>query len=703
MPRRKKITLKYRKENSILSDVLPYEVPVTFTNRHFYDFIVSNGVEYKNERIYWCQDDKALDQIIRLLFGIRPSVKPEKEIKADGSILKYYEMEKPSIPFSYKIAHKQKEYRELAVPHPRNQIELTELYHCCKELILYYCSISPFSIRQPKKISKYTYHKDRVHYERLSDDKDGIEEHDKEYENLRSFFVYQDYSNIYKFYESYRYHRCEKKYNRLLILDISKCFESIYTHSLGWALIGKEGVKEKLTSGRNGRKAIDKTFAGRFDKLMQRINYGETNGIIIGPEFSRIFAELILQSVDKAVLQDLRAKHKLLHKRDYEMFRYVDDYFIFFDDPSVKENILEVLQIALKEYKLHLNFSKARDYEKPIITEISMAKNRIASFLGEKLVYKLENVEENRDPKAKEKSPKRGKIYINPTSLITQFKTIIREYNVEYKDVLNYSFAIIERRCDRILKDYSKASEDYRSEKNLVQAIVAILEFTFFLYSVSPRVNTTIKLCRILRIFISFMKAQGSNKDFRDLIFKYIYDDVCFILKKNRSSEHIQVETLYLLTALSELGRNYWLEQDVLANYFNIGRDRNKNFSKTHELNYFSITVMLFYMKEKKRYDELRTFVEKVVINKFQDRNETLRKDAELIMLLLDTISCPYVSFGTKKRLLKICGVTEPALQLDVLNRKHRRHSKKKQLWFTTWEDFNFGRALDAKQSREVY
>lgn len=700
MPRRKKITLKYRKENSILSDVLPYEVPVTFTNRHFYDFIVSNGIEYKNERIYWCPDDKALDQIIRLLFGIGPSVKPEKEIKADGSILKYYEMEKPSIPFSYKIAHKQKEYRELAVPHPRNQIELTELYHCCKELILYYCSISPFSIRQPKKISKYTYHKDRVHYEGLSDDKEGVEEHDKEYENLRSFFVYRDYSNIYKFYESYRYHRCEKKYNRLLILDISKCFESIYTHSLGWALLGKNSVKEKLTGN---RKAIDKTFAGRFDKLMQRINYGETNGIIIGPEFSRIFAELILQSVDKAVLRDLRSKHRLLHKKDYEMFRYVDDYFIFFDDPSVKENILEVLQIALKEYKLYLNFSKAKDYEKPIITEISMAKNRIASFLGEKLVYKLENVEENENPKAKEKSPKRGDIYINSTALITQFKTVIKECNVEYKDVLNYSFGIVERRCDRILKNYGKASEDYRSEKKLVQAIVAILEFTFFLYSVSPRVNTTIKLCRILRIFISFMKAPGSNKDFRDLIFKYIYDDVCFILKKNRSSEHIQVETLYLLTVLSELGRDYWLEQGVLADYFNINRDESREFSKTHELNYFSITVMLFYMKEKKRYDELRTFVEKVIISKFQDRNETLRKDAELIILLLDTISCPYVSFGTKKHLLEIYGVTKPTPQLDIINRRHRRHSNKKQLWFTTWEDFNFGKALDAKQSREVY
>ena len=432
MPRRKKIALKYRKENCLLSDVLPYELPITFTNRHFYDFIVSNGIEYKDGLICWRADDNTLDLIIRLLFGIDPATQLQKE-HAQGNIIKSYKMEDVSIPFSYRIIHKQKEYRELTVPHPRNQIQLAELYHCCKELILYYCSLSPFSIRQPKKISKYIYHKDRVHYEKLSDDETTIEEDNKEYENLRSFFVYGDYSNIYKFYESYRYHRCEKKYNKLSILDISKCFDSIYTHSLDWALLGKDSVKERLTKKRGG-KAIDETFAGRFDKLMQRINYNETNGIIIGPEFSRIFAELILQSVDKAVLEDLRSKHNLLHKKDYEVFRYVDDYFIFFDDASTEKTILEVLQIALKEYKLYLNSSKAKTYEKPIITEISMAKNRIAGFLGENLIYKLENVEEE-TPETTGEQFKRGRIYINSGKLITRFKTIIKECNVEYKDI----------------------------------------------------------------------------------------------------------------------------------------------------------------------------------------------------------------------------------------------------------------------------
>ena len=98
---------------------------------------------------------------------------------------------------------------------------------------------------------------------------------------------------------------------------------NVYTHTVAWALLNKEIVKDNLD------KKLDATFAGRFDKLMQNMNYGETNGILIGAEISRIFAELILQKIDKNVQDKLRKK-EYLHKTHYEIFRYVDDYFIFF-------------------------------------------------------------------------------------------------------------------------------------------------------------------------------------------------------------------------------------------------------------------------------------------------------------------------------------------------------------------------------------
>ena len=48
---------------------------------------------------------------------------------------------------------------------------------------------------------------------------------------------------------------------------------------------------------------------------MQEMNYNETNGIVIGPEFSRIFAEVILQQIDTSVEREL-LKLGYIHKVD---------------------------------------------------------------------------------------------------------------------------------------------------------------------------------------------------------------------------------------------------------------------------------------------------------------------------------------------------------------------------------------------------
>lgn len=500
---RKKIKLRYKKERVVLSDVLPYEVPLTFSNRHFYHFLVSNKIEFSNGKINYQNSGKALETLVSLIFGHEPNPEPNKE----KSFI--------SIPFGYKISHKENEYRELTICHPRNQLQVIDFYEKFKELIIYYCDISPFSIRKPHRIAKFTFHKDKAHYDNLSGENSKVEEHDKEYENLRSFFVYKEYSNVYKFYESYKFHNCEKKYNNLLKLDISKCFDSIYTHSLSWALLNKESVKENIGASK-------KTFPGLFDDLMQKLNYNETNGIIIGPEFSRIFAELILQSIDWALALTLKEKHNLKHTVHYEIFRYVDDYFIFYNDEKTKNNILENLQHHLQDYKLYLNVKKQVIYEKPIITEITIAKQRIKELLNEKIAFEL--VEIKSEVEGEDKRFK-GSIRINSNSLITQFKTVIKECNVEYRDMLNYALSIVEGNSEKILKKYEKSD---KNEEQLIKSIREILEFVFFIYSVSPRVNTTIKLCRILAVLYILLNKRKLKMTLKTLFIK-IYSTI-FVL-----------------------------------------------------------------------------------------------------------------------------------------------------------------------------
>ncbi len=687
MTRCNKKRINIKKERVVLSDVLPFELPVTFSNRHFYRFLIANHVRVEGKVISWEKDSPGLEVLIRLLFGFDVTkAVANRKIEID-----YRSDEYKTIPFRYKISHKENDFRELVVVHPKNQLALIEFYDKFKEIILYYCSLSPFSIRRPFKVAKYSYHNDRMHIKNLAHDHEhkSAEEYDKEYENLKTFFVYKELSNVYKFYESYKYHRCEKKYHRLFKFDISKCFDSIYSHSLVWALLNKEIVKDNVEFSK-------KTFGGQFDRVMQNLNYGETNGIIIGPEFSRVFAELILQRIDLDVMhylkeaKDGRGK-KLEYKTDYEIFRYVDDFFVFYNDDETKERILSAYRYFLMEYKLYVNDSKSILFEKPIITGITIAKQKIADLLNENLKFDvIENhPKDSKDEDAEEE--KKYSFYASSNKLITRFKTIIKETGVAYKDILNYALACIERKVLKLIRVYSKIEKKGDQERSVVKAVLELLDFTFFLYSVSPRVNTTIKLCLILSKLTKFTKIKGNfNSDNRHLIFKKIYDEISLVLWKNKNSEFTQVETLYLLIAMKELGKGYRIDEVVLCKYFDVDLGQKKF---NYELNYFSISVLLFYIESRARYSTLKEMLKEHIKAKFEKSNRL--KMAELTFLLFDLLSCPYVDKDFKRIILTKYNVTDTAIQDAILARN--------EIWFTKWTDFDFSKELEAKKSQEVY
>lgn len=216
---RRKIQLKYI-ERCVLSDTLPYETPLSFSNRYFYRFLVENKIklspDFKNITWEVRPGGKNIEYLIRILFGLlnQPPTKTQNIVRRGVTI------ESHSItvnfssamlrPFLYRIRHRDNDYRQLAVCHPLGQLYLVAFYKKYKDLIIYYCNKSNFSIRRPKSIAKHVYFNDKLHIDSLGDDISYIEEYDKEYENIRSFFTYKEYSNIYKFYESYLYHRCEK-------------------------------------------------------------------------------------------------------------------------------------------------------------------------------------------------------------------------------------------------------------------------------------------------------------------------------------------------------------------------------------------------------------------------------------------------------------------------------------------------------------
>ena len=135
-------------------------------------------------------------------------------------------------------------------------------------------------------------------------------------------------------------------YQFVLHADITDCYAAIYTHSIAWALHGRDVAKAK----RN-----DKTLIGNIiDARIQEMRHGQTNGIPQGSNLMNLIAEIILGYADLQLDNRLQE----LGITDYRILRYRDDYRIFVNNPQLGETILKALTEVMIELGLKLNAAK---------------------------------------------------------------------------------------------------------------------------------------------------------------------------------------------------------------------------------------------------------------------------------------------------------------------------------------------------------
>ena len=136
------------------------------------------------------------------------------------------------------------------------------------------------------------------------------------------------------------------KYRYMFVTDITNCYGSIYTHTIAWALMGKEQAKQ-----RRGKPGL---LGNIIDTYIQGMQYGQTNGIPQGSVLFDFIAEMILGYADSQVSQALTNKGIT----DYKILRYRDDYRIFCNKKEELENIAFVLQDVLASLNFQLNAKK---------------------------------------------------------------------------------------------------------------------------------------------------------------------------------------------------------------------------------------------------------------------------------------------------------------------------------------------------------
>jgi len=490
------------------------------------------------------------------------------------------------------------------------------------------------------------------------------------------------------------------------------------------------------------------------------MNYNETNGIVIGPEFSRLFAEVILQYIDKCVENDLQKKGYKWNV-DYECYRYVDDHFFFYNNKEVLEAARQSYAYHLNEYKMAISNEKTEDIDRPFITPISRAKLTIDKLIHDTItinvvddLLKKDESEDDAKDIAKESGEdeignepidkeriektlgKKHTLYFRSSFFSSVFQDILKTNNVEARDVLNYTIARMGNRCERMLKKFDglykplcmadkvidiptdmKEQANHRKsvmEHELSLFLFNLLDSAFFIYSFNKQLNSTLKLVNLLNTIIvyldvdyferakdkkdkSLIKHKRFTDDIRANVFKKIQDEINVVFQCQHYSEDTQLETLYFLITLRSMRQKYHLSAATIENY--IGVKTNEDGSKVlPDMNAISITLFLYYFADKREFDELRM----LIVNKACERIKNVpmelhKKTSELVILLLDLMACPYLKLENKTKVGESFGLTKKEIK-NLL-----RYFKNGRYMFTNWKKLNVTKELNAKISQEVY
>ncbi|MCH4013391.1 MAG: RNA-directed DNA polymerase [Solobacterium sp.] len=368
----KELNIKRNSLDYIITDILPVELSDRFTYIYFYDFLNSKS--------------KILNKEIE---SIKSAKNENKELFRNSKW--------SSMPLKYTISKDGTSEREMSLLQPIAALILyvfITLYQ--KEMLTLLNKNAVFSIRYQKKNNNLYYkkrNKTTVEYFSKKFNENGLEMNDVEsIEKSGMYFSVGPYSSLTSFYKSDKWFLMASKYKFFIHTDYKDCFGSIYTHDYDW-ILGKDVNDTKKFSNSSMYRTID--------RILMEINNKTSNGIVVGPEASRMFAELLLQYIDMEVYNNL-LNHKILRDTNYNIYRYVDDLYIFADSDVTAHLIYKTYADVARKYLLNLNDKKYYEHMIPFefndwINETYVLTNRICgSIFKSRSEYESEEKEENK-------------------------------------------------------------------------------------------------------------------------------------------------------------------------------------------------------------------------------------------------------------------------------------------------------------------
>lgn len=488
----KTINIERNKIDYLLTDIMPVEVSELFSYGKFYEYLM----EHQND----------VNKIINELMKEKSSGK--KYLFNGGNWA--------SAPLKINILKGVNQQREINLVQPISALNIYFFIECYqKEILTYLENNCYFSLRYHRKNNNLYYKRKNnrmtEYFSKTSKKvKRGILQQTGAYFRIHKFNSVTDFTN------SRMWQMCNSKYRYFAKADYKSCFNSIYTHSYKW-IIERNTTDSKVAKNANLLIIID--------RLLQNINGKSSNGVIVGPEFSRMIAEILLQHIDKEILYSLQSENLFVHK-DYRIFRYVDDIFIFANSPIIIDKVVDTIESVASKYLLHINELKSYTAETPVVLNNWIEKTRALSDKISDLFYKKKEMHDNTEIKALVKNG-----YISLDRLKNEFTILMTSYPSDRRYIVSYILSTL-------LNNISNKKDGYNLfEEGKTNKAFIFLELAFYVYSFCPCFEHTQRVISMIVYFddeLQFKTDEKNSLKLLNLVRRYSFifenanlNDIC--------------------------------------------------------------------------------------------------------------------------------------------------------------------------------
>lgn len=463
--------LERNKLDYILTDLLPVEISELFSFSQLYAFLLQK------------ENQKVLDAIIQEI--------KQRKAQSDSRM---FEDGWSTKPLKYKILKGTDTMREMSVIQPFSALNLFLFIECYqKEILNYFEKHHDYSIRYHKK-STDLYYKAKSGRITQYFQNQSLRAGRGVIQQAGNYFKIAPFESINSFADSRVWRMCNFKYKYYAKLDYKACFDSIYTHAFTW-IIERNVVDAK--DARNSHLFVT------IDRILQNINGRSSNGIVVGPEFSRMMAEVLLQHIDNEISISL-SKENIVYDVDYVAFRYVDDIFLFANQPQVIEQILSKYKMIGERYLLRLNELKLTRGSTPCLPKEWLEKTRQLSDIIGSFFYQGKKTDYDKLPEDERFLVKTEFISVN--RIKDEIAVLVKEHSADRRTIVSFLLSTL-------LNNISKKKNGYTlfGKQHLGKALL-LIDMALYVYAFYPSFDQARKIISIIAYMNSEIDFKGNDK-----------------------------------------------------------------------------------------------------------------------------------------------------------------------------------------------